>query len=96
MLVHFEEEQRREAAESRRKPTGANLFGALGRLPLPTCVTAPRSHPLRAGRAGYCAPPSGFGGGSEQTLLMHVLPPGALQQSAVVVHLLPSGEQPDA
>jgi hypothetical protein len=42
------------------------------------------------------APLSGLGGGSEQTLLMHVVPFGALQQSAVVVHLLPSGEQPDA
>ena len=44
--------------------------------------------------AAYWTPPSGRGGGSEQTLLMHVLPPGALQQSAVVVHLLPSGEHP--
>jgi HTH-type transcriptional regulator/antitoxin MqsA len=30
MLEHFEEERRREHAKSRRKPTGANLFGVLG------------------------------------------------------------------
>jgi hypothetical protein len=29
MLRHFEEEQRSETAESRRKPTGCNMFGAL-------------------------------------------------------------------
>jgi hypothetical protein len=31
MLRHFEEEQRSETAESRRKPTGCNMFGALAR-----------------------------------------------------------------
>jgi hypothetical protein len=30
MLEHFEEEQRRETAQTRRKTTGVNLFGALG------------------------------------------------------------------
>ncbi len=31
MLEHFEEEQRSEHAESRRKPTGANLFDVLAK-----------------------------------------------------------------
>src|ERR1700733_2698686 len=34
MLRHFEEEQRSETAESRRKPTGCNMFGALN----PSCA----------------------------------------------------------
>ena len=34
MLVHFEEEQRSEVAESRGKSKGANMFGALEAMPI--------------------------------------------------------------
>jgi hypothetical protein len=36
-----------------------------------------------------------FGGGSEQTWLMHVTPEDAPQQSLSAVHLSPSCEQPE-
>jgi hypothetical protein len=39
-LEHFEEEQRRETAQTRRKTTGVNLFGALALGPLRVYIRA--------------------------------------------------------
>ena len=49
MLGHFDEEQRSETAESRRKPTGANMFGALVRR----ARAAQRSLGLDENRHGF-------------------------------------------
>jgi hypothetical protein len=44
---HFEEEQRRETAESRKKPTGANMVGALAYLALALSACGARPTPWR-------------------------------------------------
>src|SRR5262249_50877087 len=88
--------------DGRRAGSGAALRRRAAPRGQPDVAGMARERRVPRRARGFAAKPltpargrgSYFGGGSEQTWLMHVTPEAASQQSAVVLHLSPLCEQP--